>query len=142
MQAACPRFRPSQAAERDYDLNRAAELKYGTLLELQKQLKEAEALLEAETANSVGAACLCPGRKPLSQSRHTGLQSVCAKQLLCGMVAQILGPALLPTPPAVLPARPGGMQGNRMLHSEVTEEDIAEIVSKWTGIPVSSLKAR
>lgn len=35
-----------QAAERDYDLNRAAELKYGTLLELQKQLKEAEALLE------------------------------------------------------------------------------------------------
>lgn len=43
-----------QAAERDYDLNRAAELKYGTLLELQKQLKEAEAQLEAETANSVG----------------------------------------------------------------------------------------
>ncbi|KAL4458733.1 hypothetical protein ABPG75_013598 [Micractinium tetrahymenae] len=72
-----------QAAERDYDLNRAAELKYGTLLELQKQLKEAEALLEAEAANS----------------------------------------------------------GNRMLHSEVTEEDIAEIVAKWTGIPVSSLKA-
>jgi ATP-dependent Clp protease ATP-binding subunit ClpB len=28
-----------------------------------------------------------------------------------------------------------------MLHSEVTQEDIAEIVSKWTGIPVSSLKA-
>jgi ATP-dependent Clp protease ATP-binding subunit ClpB len=70
-----------QAAERDYDLNRAAELKYGTLLELQKQLKDAEALLE--------------------QAEQT----------------------------------------NRMLHSEVTEEDIAEIVSKWTGIPVSSLKA-
>lgn len=33
-------------------------------------------------------------------------------------------------------------QTNRMLHSEVTEADIAEIVSKWTGIPVSSLKAR
>jgi hypothetical protein len=29
-----------------------------------------------------------------------------------------------------------------MLHSEVTQDDIAEIVSKWTGIPVSSLKAR
>lgn len=26
-------------AERDYDLNRAAELKYGTLMTLQKQLK-------------------------------------------------------------------------------------------------------
>ena len=37
-----------QSAERDYDLNRAAELKYGTLLELQKQLKEAEEMLEKE----------------------------------------------------------------------------------------------
>jgi hypothetical protein len=35
-------------AERDYDLNRAAELKYGTLLQLQKQLAEAEELLERE----------------------------------------------------------------------------------------------
>jgi ATP-dependent Clp protease ATP-binding subunit ClpB len=31
-----------EAAEREYDLNRAAELKYGTLLSLQKQLEEAE----------------------------------------------------------------------------------------------------
>jgi len=30
-----------EAAEREYDLNRAAELKYGTLLSLQKQLEEA-----------------------------------------------------------------------------------------------------
>ena len=37
-----------QNAERDYDLNRAAELKYGTLIELQKQLKTAEAALEAQ----------------------------------------------------------------------------------------------
>lgn len=37
-----------QAAERDYDLNRAAELKYGTLLQLQKQLREAEDMLERE----------------------------------------------------------------------------------------------
>jgi ATP-dependent Clp protease ATP-binding subunit ClpB len=29
-------------AERDYDLNRAAELKYGTLMSLQKQLKVRE----------------------------------------------------------------------------------------------------
>lgn len=41
-----------QAAERDYDLNRAAELKYGTLLQLQKQLKEAEQDLERETVSS------------------------------------------------------------------------------------------
>ena len=30
---------------------------------------------------------------------------------------------------------------NRMLHPEVTEDDIAEIVAKWTGIPVSKLMA-
>ena len=41
-----------QSAERDYDLNRAAELKYGTLLELQQQLKKAEAALEAQVCNS------------------------------------------------------------------------------------------
>lgn len=45
-----------QAAERDYDLNRAAELKYGTLLELQKQLKEAEAALETASKSQVRAA--------------------------------------------------------------------------------------
>lgn len=33
------------------------------------------------------------------------------------------------------------MQGeNRMLKEEVTEEDIAKVVSKWTGIPVNKLK--
>ena len=70
-----------QQAERDYDLNRAAELKYGTVLELQKQLKKAEDILErAESAN-------------------------------------------------------------RMLHQEVTENDIAEIVAKWTGIPMQRLMA-
>ena len=71
-----------QQAERDYDLNRAAELKYGTVLELQKALKGAEAELEA--------------------SEHSGA---------------------------------------RLLHLEVTEADIAEIVGKWTGIPVAKLMA-
>jgi ATP-dependent Clp protease ATP-binding subunit ClpB len=70
-----------QQAERDYDLNRAAELKYGTLLDLQRSLKEAEAALEVSDS------------------------------------------------------------ANRMLHLEVTENDIGEIVGKWTGIPVSRLMA-
>eukprot|EP00208_Stichococcus_sp_RCC1054_P006167 CAMPEP_0206137422 /NCGR_PEP_ID=MMETSP1473-20131121/2545_1 /ASSEMBLY_ACC=CAM_ASM_001109 /TAXON_ID=1461547 /ORGANISM="Stichococcus sp, Strain RCC1054" /LENGTH=989 /DNA_ID=CAMNT_0053530491 /DNA_START=123 /DNA_END=3092 /DNA_ORIENTATION=- len=70
-----------QNAERDYDLNHAAELKYGTLMTLQKQLKEAEAALQAQA------------------------------------------------------------DGPRMLREEVTEVDIADIVSKWTGIPVSKLVA-
>ena len=65
-------------AERDYDLNRAAELKYGTLVSLQKQLKDVEDELK-------------------------------------------------------------GKEGSGMLREEVTEEDISEIISKWTGIPVTKL---
>ena len=49
-----------QSAERDYDLNRAAELKYGTLLELQKQLKEAEEMLEKEVGAADWSGHVCP----------------------------------------------------------------------------------
>lgn len=70
-----------QQAEREYDLNRAAELKYGSLNSLQRQLASAE--------------------KELDEYMSTG---------------------------------------NSMLREEVTENDIAEIVSKWTGIPVSKLQ--
>ncbi|KAI4376864.1 hypothetical protein MLD38_014574 [Melastoma candidum] len=70
-----------EAAERDYDLNRAAELKYGTLMSLQRQLEEAES--------------------NLSQFRKSG---------------------------------------KSLLREEVTDIDIAEVVSKWTGIPLSNLQ--
>ena len=66
-------------AERQYDLNRAAELKYGKLSELDRQLKAEE-------------------------SRLAEKQS-----------------------------------GKRLLKEEVDEEDIAQVVSRWTGIPVSKL---
>jgi len=69
-----------QQAERDYDLNRAAELKFGKLTELQQQLEAAEANLEEQQTS-----------------------------------------------------------GRALTREEVTEEDIAEIISKWTGIPVSKL---
>ena len=69
-----------EAAEREYDLSRAAELKYGTLMSLQRQLEEAERNL-AEYQKS----------------------------------------------------------GNSLLREEVTDIDIAEIVSKWTGIAVNKL---
>ncbi|KAL2346666.1 hypothetical protein Fmac_000666 [Flemingia macrophylla] len=70
-----------EAAERDYDLNRAAELKYGTLMSLQHQLEEAE--------------------KNLAEFRESG---------------------------------------QSLLREEVTDLDITEIVSKWTGIPLSNLQ--
>ncbi|XP_023771408.1 chaperone protein ClpB3, chloroplastic [Lactuca sativa] len=70
-----------QQAEREYDLNRAAELKYGSLNSLLRQLETAE------------------------------------KELVEYMSS-----------------------GKSMLREEVTGDDIAEIVSKWTGIPLSKLK--
>ena len=69
-----------QTAERDYDLNRAAELKYGSLRELQDKLRQVEEELEAHQAS-----------------------------------------------------------GTSMLREEVTPEDIAEVVARWTGIPVAKL---
>jgi len=65
-------------AERQYDLNRVAELRYGKLAGLERSLREAEAKLESDG-------------KP------------------------------------------------RLLKEEVDEEDIADVVSRWTGIPVSKL---
>ncbi|HEY9630880.1 MAG TPA: ATP-dependent chaperone ClpB [Coleofasciculaceae cyanobacterium] len=69
-------------AEREYDLNRAAELRYGKLTDLQRELEETEARL--------------------TQTQTTG---------------------------------------KSLLREEVTEADIAEIISKWTGIPISKLVA-
>ncbi len=69
-------------AERDADLGRAAELKYGTIPELEKALAGAES---AQAAASEGAA------EP------------------------------------------------RFLKDEVDAEDVAEVVAKWTGVPVSRL---
>ncbi|MFZ1126445.1 MAG: ATP-dependent chaperone ClpB [Candidatus Baltobacteraceae bacterium] len=67
-----------EQAERQYDLNRVAQLRYGKLAELERQLKTAEAALGADG-------------KP------------------------------------------------RLLKEEVDEEDVADVVSRWTGIPVSKL---
>ena len=68
-----------EKAEAEYDLNRAAELKYGKLPELKKQLDaEEKALFESS-------------------------------------------------------------KGDSLLHDSVTEEEIAKIISRWTGIPVKKL---
>lgn len=68
-----------ERAEREYDLNKAAELKYGKLPNLKKTLGELEQKAERD------------------------------------------------------------MGGERLLRDKVTEEEIAKIVCRWTGIPVSKL---
>ena len=69
-----------EKAERQYDLNKVAELKYGKLAQLEKQLAQEEERLSASEDG-----------------------------------------------------------GRRLLKERVDEEDIAEVVSRWTGIPVSRL---
>ncbi|MBR5270484.1 MAG: ATP-dependent chaperone ClpB [Anaerotignum sp.] len=68
-----------EAAERKYDLNRAAELKYGKLPQLQKELEEKERFAEENSGKNV------------------------------------------------------------LLRDKVTDEEIARIIERWTGIPVSKL---
>lgn len=67
-----------EKAEREYDLNKAAELKYGKLPELKRQLEEEERLAEQAGQSS-------------------------------------------------------------LLRDKVTEEEIAKVVGKWTGIPVAKI---
>jgi ATP-dependent Clp protease ATP-binding subunit ClpB len=74
--------RETEEAERSYDLNRAAELRYGRLAELERRLAAEERQLAAKQGQ---------GEQPL-------------------------------------------------LREVVTEEEIAEIVAAWTGIPVSRLR--
>ncbi len=68
-----------ERAERDYDLNRAAELKYGQLTELETAIKKEEEALSRKQDQT------------------------------------------------------------QLLKEEVSEEDIADVVSRWTGVPVSRL---
>jgi ATP-dependent Clp protease ATP-binding subunit ClpB len=70
-----------EQAERQYDLNRAAELKYGTLAGLERQLNDES------------------GKFALPQAQ------------------------------------------SRLIKEEVDEEDIAEVVSRWSGVPVTRLLA-
>ncbi len=70
--------REIEEAERNYNLERLSQLKYGTLVELEKKLKETQ------------------------EKEH---------------------------------------KEGRLLKEEVTEEEIAEVVAKWTGIPITKLLA-
>jgi len=68
-----------EQAERAYDLNKAAQLRYGKLADLERRLQSEEELLQKKQGSS------------------------------------------------------------RLLKEEVDEEDIAEVVSRWTGVPISRL---
>ena len=101
-----------EKAEREYDLGRAAELKYGTLVELEKQLRKVE--VEAEVETKVEAEVSPPAIA--GGDRGGSPQDV--------------------SPPAIAG---GDLRGGRLLKEEVTSDEIARIVAQWTGIPVTRL---
>ncbi|MFP5222489.1 MAG: ATP-dependent chaperone ClpB [Acidobacteriota bacterium] len=68
-----------EKAERDYDLNKAAQLRYGTLAQLEAELAKSEAAMEEASG------------------------------------------------------------GQRLLREEVAPDDIAQVIARWTGIPVTRL---
>ena len=87
-----------EQAEREYNLEKAAQLKYGTLPDLEKQLEAHESRVQQSHTPETEAAN-CPGPEQASQA-------------------------------AAAP---------RLFREEVTEEEIAQIVSRWTGVPVTRL---
>ncbi len=100
----------AQEATRKGDLQRAAELQYGEIPKLERELNELTAeqdgLIAAEKAAGLATE---PGKTSGDPSSATASSS-----------PKVGGPA-------------------RLLKEEVDEEDIARIVSKWTGIPVSKM---
>ena len=100
----------AQEATRKGDLQRAAELQYGEIPKLERELNELtseqDGLIAAEKAAGLATE---PGKTSGDPSSATASSS-----------PKVGGPA-------------------RLLKEEVDEEDIARIVSKWTGIPVSKM---
>ena len=107
-----------EQAQRDYDLNRAAELQYGKLPELQKRLEQAE--MSSHKAAAVGGAADDAHDAPAADDAgDEGSKGAGG-------------------------AEEGGTDGRgfvktRLLREEVTDEEIAQIVARWTGIPVARL---
>src|SRR5205823_5982137 len=109
-----------ERATRRSELAKASELQYGKIPELEKKLSDAE-LGSARNRHSGSES-----RVPAGASPDGGKDSsVRAPKVRAGLAS----------------ARGGaGAPQRRLLREEVTEEDIAEVVSSWTHIPVSRLQ--
>jgi ATP-dependent Clp protease ATP-binding subunit ClpB len=107
-----------QAEERKGNLQRVAEIRYGLI-------RQAEEELAKVTAQMDGIPTL---------PRHGGRKDAAPESSgTAGRSDKSVRPTRAGTAPAASSSLP------RMLKEEVDEEDIAKIVSKWTGIPVSKM---
>ena len=104
------RFQMGEETRRG-NLQRAAELQYGEIPKMEAELRELTAEQDAAVAeDAVVAADMAGTGKHLTVSGKTGKDGAAGKRA-----------------------------PRRMLKEEVDEEDIAAVVSKWTGIPVSKM---
>jgi ATP-dependent Clp protease ATP-binding subunit ClpB len=98
-----------EQAEQGYDLNKAAELKYGKLPELEKQLAAAEQNEPRRSGSGVSPSTSASDQTTADQG----------------------GEQPLP--------HGRGSSENRLFRDQVTDDEIAQIVARWTGIPVARL---
>jgi len=98
------------------NLQRAAELQYGEIPKMEAELKELTALQDAAVAED---------KTQVSKARPGAPAAVAEDKTQVSKAR---------------PGAPGSVaRPARMLKEEVDEEDVAAIVSKWTGIPVAKM---
>ncbi len=104
------------------------------IAELEKEYSDLEEIWKAEKASLQGSASI---KEKLEQAR-TELEAASRTNDLAKMSELQYGiiPALEKQLHLAVPA---GTQKMTLLRNKVTEEEIAEVVSKWTGIPVSKM---
>ena len=103
--------------------------------DLEKEYSDLEEIWKAEKASLQGSASI---KEKLEHAR-TDLEAAGRVNDLARMSELQYGiiPAL--EKQLALAAEPGETQKMTLLRNKVTEEEIAEVVSKWTGIPVSKM---
>jgi ATP-dependent Clp protease ATP-binding subunit ClpB len=119
----------AERAERAADLQRAAELRYGEIPELEKEL----AALEGGSAGSRSTEAT-PGEAPGAADEPLPQGDIAS-----GNGADVQGPGTPPAPGGGSAPAPAAPAAPVFLKEEVDAEDVAEVVARWTGIPVSRL---
>ena len=129
-----------EKAEREYELEKLAELKYGKLPELQKQLKEAESTAssrESITNLNKNATDSRESIENLNQNTTDSRESIV--NLNQNATNSKESDANSNENIASQKENITNLNETSYLRTKVTEEEITKIISKWTGIPVSKL---
>ena len=114
-----------EVAERDYDLQRVAELKYGVLADLERQL---QALETASRPSAEGQAAEGQAAGGQADAKQGPKEQDAGERDTGGQAAEQDTGEHDPSKPAAL------------IKEEVDADDIAQVVSRWTGIPTTRLQ--